>query len=53
VKDWVEWHEAYDDPSSALSARLQRVQAQLAGAIDRIPPARSAWSASAPGRDMT
>jgi hypothetical protein len=38
VKDWVEWHEAYDDPSSALSARLQLVQAQLAGAIDRVPP---------------
>jgi len=34
----VEWHEAYDDPSSALSARLQLVQAQLAGAIDRAPP---------------
>ena len=34
------WHKAYDDPSSALSARLQMVQAQLAGAIDRAPPGR-------------
>jgi hypothetical protein len=34
----VAWHEAYDDPSSALSARLHMVRAQLAGAIDRAPP---------------
>ena len=31
------WHEAYDDPTSALSARLKLVQAQLAGAIDHVP----------------
>jgi hypothetical protein len=34
----VAWHEAYDDPSSALSARLHMVRAQLAGAINRAPP---------------
>ena len=26
VKDWVAWHHGYDDPSSALSDRLERVE---------------------------
>ena len=29
LRDYVAWHTAYDDPSSALSARLREVQAQL------------------------
>lgn len=37
VKDWVEWHRAYDDPASALSARLERVRWHLARAIDQAP----------------
>ncbi len=39
-RDWVGWHEAYADPSSALSARLARVQAHLADAISSAPPGR-------------
>jgi hypothetical protein len=26
VRDWVEWHRDYDDPSSALSSRLECVK---------------------------
>jgi len=40
VKDWVAWHQAYDDPASSLSARLGRVKWHLAAAIDRAPPGR-------------
>ena len=32
------WHDAYDDPSSTLSARLELVQAHLAEALDHAPP---------------
>lgn len=38
MRDWVAWHEAYDDPSSHLSARLRTVQAHLSDAIDQAPP---------------
>jgi hypothetical protein len=38
MRDWVEWHEAYDDPGSGLSARLASVRRQLAAGIDRAPP---------------
>jgi hypothetical protein len=33
VKDWVAWHEAYEDPASSLSTRLRVVQEQLARAV--------------------
>jgi hypothetical protein len=35
VRDWVEWHAAYEDPSSSLSARLRQVRLHLSEAIDR------------------
>lgn len=35
--DWVAWHTAYDDPSSALSGRLHRVQRHLSLALDQAP----------------
>jgi hypothetical protein len=37
VEDWVAWHEAYDDPSSSLSARLRHVRSHLSDAIDQAP----------------
>jgi hypothetical protein len=37
VKNWVSWHEAYDDPSSPLSARLRQVRTYLSDAIHRAP----------------
>ncbi len=40
MRDWVAWHEAYDDPSSALSARLQRVRWHLSRALDQAPSGR-------------
>lgn len=40
MKDWVAWHAAYDDPLSALSARLRRVRSHLSDAIDRAPAGR-------------
>jgi len=54
VNDWVAWHEAYDDPTSALSARLKLVQAQLAGAIDHSPagPVRLVSLCSGQGHDV-
>jgi hypothetical protein len=38
MRDWAAWHAAYDDQSSALSARLRRVRLHLSEAIDRAPP---------------
>lgn len=38
MRDWAEWHRGYDDPASALSARLECVKLRLGEAIDRCPP---------------
>jgi hypothetical protein len=38
VRDYVAWHDAYDDPTSNLSARLAVVQRRLEDALDRCPP---------------
>jgi hypothetical protein len=35
---WVRWHQRYEDPDSALSTRLQLVQAGVRAALDRHPP---------------
>ena len=40
MKDWVAWHAAYDDPSSSLAARLQRVRWHLRDAIGWAPTGR-------------
>src|SRR5215472_17962809 len=37
VKDWVAWHRGYEDPSSSLSQRLERVIWHLGQALDRAP----------------
>jgi hypothetical protein len=37
MKDWVEWHHGYDDPSSGLSARLDSVRAHLTQALHDAP----------------
>ena len=36
--DWVEWHEAYDDPESGISLRLREVQEQVTAYLDHAPP---------------
>jgi hypothetical protein len=38
VRDWVDWHGGYDDPSSSLSSRLEFVKLRLREAIDECPP---------------
>ena len=35
MRDYEEWHEAYDDPNSSLSWRLRVVSELVAAAIDR------------------
>jgi hypothetical protein len=54
VTNWVAWHEAYDDPSSSLSARLRRVRAHLSDAIDRAPagPVRLVSLCAGQGHDI-
>ncbi len=37
TRDWVRWHDAYDDPASGLSSRLALVQAHLAAALATAP----------------
>jgi hypothetical protein len=37
VTDWFAWHQGYDDPSSAISARLARIWSHLEVALDRAP----------------
>lgn len=34
-RDWLAWHDPYDDPSSSLSRRLEVVQRHLAAALNR------------------
>jgi Methyltransferase domain len=36
MRDYLKWHEAYDDPASDLSWRLRRVQAHIRAALDQI-----------------
>ena len=38
MKDWVAWHRAYDDATSSLSIRLERVSWHLARALDEAQP---------------
>jgi hypothetical protein len=51
---WVTWHEAYDDPTSGLSARLALVKQHLAAALDRAPagPIRLVSLCAGQGRDV-
>jgi hypothetical protein len=38
MRDWVAWHEHYDEPGSDLSLRMLVVQDQVARALDELPP---------------
>jgi hypothetical protein len=37
MKDWLGWHQAYDDSASALARRLEVVRHQLGQALDEVP----------------
>jgi hypothetical protein len=53
LRDYEEWHKAYDDPGSGLSWRLQAVQRFLGEALDRHPgPIRVLSLCAGDGRDL-
>src|SRR5215469_264582 len=37
MRDWVNWHDAYDDPESGLSTRLALVQGHLSDVLGVLP----------------
>jgi hypothetical protein len=53
LRDYVAWHDAYDDPTSSLSARLRQVQHEIAAWLDRTPgPIRILSSCAGQGHDI-
>ena len=54
MRDWAGWHDAYDDPASALSTRLALVQAHLSIALAMAPsgPIRLVSLCAGQGRDV-
>jgi hypothetical protein len=54
VRDWVAWHRAYADPSSSLTARLQRVRFHLSRAVGQAPagPVRLVSLCAGQGHDV-
>jgi hypothetical protein len=53
LRDYDAWHELYDDPTSGLSWRLDRVQAHLSNALERRPgPFRIVSACAGDGRDV-
>jgi hypothetical protein len=53
MRDYEEWHHAYDDPRSSLSWRLGRVQRYLHEALDEQDgPVRIVSACSGDGRDV-
>jgi hypothetical protein len=54
TRDWVRWHDAYDDPASGLSTRLALVQAHFSDALVAAPagPIRVVSLCAGQGRDV-
>ncbi len=54
TRDWVRWHDAYEDPASALSTRLGLVQGHLSDALATAPagPIRLVSLCAGQGRDV-
>ncbi len=54
MKDWVAWHDGYDDPSLSLAVRLQLVCGHLARALDQAPagPVSLVSLCAGQGRDV-
>lgn len=53
MRDYLTWHEAYDDPSSALSRRLATVQQHVREELDRrTGPVRVVSVCAGDGRDV-
>lgn len=53
-RDWVAWHDAYDDPQTPLAQRLVAVQARITEALDQAPPGpvRAISICAGQGRDL-
>jgi hypothetical protein len=53
-KDWLEWHQSYDDPRSSLARRLQVVRREIQNALDRrrAGPIRVLSLCAGDGRDL-
>jgi hypothetical protein len=53
-RDWIRWHDAYDDPASGLSTRLALVKAHLSVALAAAPegPVRVVSLCAGQGRDV-
>ncbi len=51
---WVDWHRAYDDPGTDLSARLRAVQRRIAAVLESRPdgPIRVLSVCAGQGRDL-
>lgn len=51
---WVRWHQAYEDPTTSLSRRLEVVQGRISDAFDRAPrgPIRVISLCAGDGRDL-
>lgn len=53
LRDYVTWHEQYDDPSSSLSIRLRHVQQAISDWLDRAPgPVRALSVCAGQGHDL-
>ena len=53
MRDYVRWHDWYDDPGSGMSWRLRRVRHHLGVALDARPgPIRVVSSCAGDGRDV-
>jgi hypothetical protein len=54
VRDWLAWHDSYDEPESALARRLATVQQRVREALDTMPagPIRVLSMCAGQGRDL-
>ncbi len=53
LRDYEDWHRAYDDPTSELSHRLREVQRLVGEALDRTAgPVRVLSACAGDGRDV-
>jgi hypothetical protein len=53
-RDWLAWHDPYDDPGSPLSRRLAIVQGEIRSMLDDAPPGpvRVVSICAGQGRDL-
>ena len=53
LRDYVQWHRAYDDPASGLAWRLRTVQGHIRRELDERPgPVRMLSACAGDGRDV-